>query len=132
MGEKDKERPLDRYCRLKNDISQWYDELKPFHFTDEEIKVLEKYYLPRHGVPATQEDLMMVCLEPGIANFTLKDANGARKIVAKKKMNEIEGLKKKFIESCKNHKLGEYVWETTMGPQMGYSFDQLEALDSNV
>lgn len=119
MGERDKERPLERYCRIKNNINDWYQELVPYNFSEEEIHTLEKYYLPRYGVPATQEDLMLVCLEPNIANFSLKDANKARKIVAKKKMNEVDGLKKQFIDACKNKSLGEYVWETTMGPQMG-------------
>lgn len=56
MGERNKERPLDRYIRLKNNINEWYEELKYIGITEEEIKVLEKYYLPRSGVPAMQED----------------------------------------------------------------------------
>lgn len=119
MGEKDKERPLDRYVRLKNDMGAWYEEVRERGLSEEEIKVLEKYYLPRCGVPATQEDLMMVCMDRDIANFSLKDANGARKIVAKKKMDQIGALKEKFISQCEDENFGEYVWETTMGPQMG-------------
>ena len=64
---------------------------------------------------------MMVCLDPKIANFTLKEANAARKTVAKKHMEEIPILKEKFVSQCSNRNLGEYVWETTMGPQMGYA-----------
>ena len=50
--------------------------------TQEEIKILEPYYLPNFGVPASQEDLMLVCMDKQIAHFTLKEANAARKIVA--------------------------------------------------
>lgn len=122
MGEKDKERPLDRYVRLKNNIQEWYQEVRTRGLSENEIKVLERYYLPRKGVPALQEDLMLVCMDKDIAHFTLKEANNARKIVAKKKMDQIPELKKQFLDNCPNHNFGEYVWETTMGPQMGYSF----------
>ena len=122
MGEKGKERPLDRYSRLKKDINQWYKEVRDRGLTEEEIKILEPYYLPRFGVPALQEDLMEVCMDEKIGHFTLKEANAARKIVAKKHMEEIPVLHEKFISACPNKNFGEYIWETTMGPQMGYSF----------
>lgn len=122
MGEKDKERPLDRYVRLKNNIQEWYQEVRARGLSENEIKVLERYYLPRKGVPALQEDLMLVCMDKDIAHFTLKEANNARKVVAKKKMDQIPELKKQFLDNCPNYNFGEYVWETTMGPQMGYSF----------
>lgn len=128
MGEKGKERPLDRYCRLKNNINEWYTEVKKRGLCDEEIKTLEPYYLPRFGVPALQEDLMLICMDDNIAHFTLKEANAARKTVAKKHMEEIPALKEKFISQCPNRNFGEYVWETTMGPQMGYSFSLLHSL----
>lgn len=122
MGEKGKERPLDRYSRLKADIGQWYKEARDRGLSEEEIKILEPYYLPRFGVPALQEDLMEVCMDEKIGHFTLKEANAARKTVAKKHMEEIPALHDKFVEACPNKNFGEYVWETTMGPQMGYSF----------
>lgn len=128
MGEKGKERPLDRYCRIKEDINRWYDECKNYGLTSDEIKILEPYYLPNYGVPADQESLMLVCLDPNLAHFTLKEANQARKIVAKKHMDEIPILHEKFVSQCPNTRLGEYVWSTTMGPQMGYAFARPHAL----
>ena len=122
MGEKGKERPLERYVRLKNNFSAWYEEVESRGLTPHQIKVLERYYVPRFGVPALQEDLMKVCMDEDIAHFTLKEANEARKIVAKKKMDQIGTLKEKFISQCEDVNFGEYIWETTMGPQMGYSF----------
>ena len=62
---------------------------------------------------------MLVCMDKDIAHFSLKEANNARKIVAKKKMDQIPELKEQFLNNCPNHNFGEYVWETTMGPQMG-------------
>ena len=121
MGEKGKERPIDRYCRLKEDMSLWYKETKNAGLTQKEIEVLEPYYLPNFGVPCSQEDLMEVCLDENIAHFTLAEANAARKIVAKKQVNKVPDLKQKFISQCPSVKLGEYVWTTVMEPQMSYA-----------
>lgn len=40
----------------------------------------------------------------------------------KKLIKKVPQLKEKFISSCNNKNFGEYVWETTMMPQMSYSF----------
>lgn len=121
MGEKGKERPMDRYCRLKNDMQLWYREVRSRGLSEEEIKILEPYYLPNFGTPCSQEDLMEVCMDKNIAHFTLAEANMARKIVAKKQVKKVPELKEKFISQCPNRILGEYVWETVMEPQMSYA-----------
>ena len=121
MGEKGKERPMDRYCRLKNDMQLWYREVRSRGLSEEEIKILEPYYLPNFGTPCSQEDLMEVCMDKNIAHFTLAEANMARKIVAKKQVKKVPELKEKFISQCPNRVLGEYVWETVMEPQMSYA-----------
>lgn len=128
MGEKGEERPLDRYCRLKADMQQWYYECEDAGLTKEQIKTLEPYYLPNCGVPSSQEDMMEICMDTNIASFTLSEANTTRKIVAKKKMDKIPELHEKFVNACPTKKFGEYVWKTTMGPQMGYSFAKPHAL----
>ena len=91
MGEKGKERPLDRYVRLKNNIQEWYQEVRARGLSENEIKVLERYYLPRKGVPALQEDLMLVCMDKDIAHFTLKEANNAFKNVVLSRCKEEDG-----------------------------------------
>ena len=128
MGEKGKERPLDRYCRLKSDIQLWYDEVKEHGLNNDEIKILEPYYLPNFGTPCSQEDLMEVCMDKNIAHFTLAEANMARKIVAKKQVKKVPELREKFISQCPNRNFGEYVWETVMEPQMSYAFAKPHAL----
>lgn len=128
MGEKGKERPMDRYCRLKNDMQLWYREVRSRGLSEEEIKILEPYYLPNFGTPCSQEDLMEVCMDRNIAHFTLAEANMARKIVAKKQVKKVPELKEKFISQCPNRVLGEYVWETVMEPQMSYAFAKPHAL----
>lgn len=128
MGEPGEERPLDRYCRLKEDMRAWYMEARDAGLTEEQIKTLEPYYLPNCGVPSSQEDMMEICMDEKIANFSLSEANATRKIVAKKKMDQIPALHEKFVNACPTKRFGEYVWKTTMGPQMGYSFAKPHAL----
>ena len=126
VGERGQERPIDRYIRLRSNIKYWYDEVHQRGLTEDEIKLIEPYYLPSSGCPMTQEKLMLICI--GVANFSLKDAHGARKIVAKKQINKVSGLKQRFIDGCGSEKLANYVWDTCMAPQMSYSFAEPHAL----
>lgn len=127
-AEKGKERPMDRYIRMKNNIQEWYDECRERGLSEEEIKILEPYYLRVSGTPTTQESLMLLCMEPKLAHFTLGESNKARKICAKKKLSEIPALHEKFVSQCPNENLGEYVWETAILPQMSYAFAEPHAL----
>lgn len=126
VGEKGEERPIERYIRLRSNMSQWYEEVNRYGLTQEEIKKIEPFYLPTSGCPTTQEKLMLICMN--VANFSLKDANLARKIVAKKKVDKVPELKEKFITGCNSENLAEYVWKTCMAPQMSYSFAEPHAL----
>ena len=79
-GEKGAERPADRYARLKNDISQWYQEMDNYGLTKDEQTVLEKYMLTDYGAPSSQEVLMTILMDPDTCGFTLAESNAARKI----------------------------------------------------
>jgi DNA polymerase-3 subunit alpha len=127
-GEKGEERPIEKYVRFKNNIQLWYRECNQWGLTEEEIKILEPYYLPVSGVPTTQEKLMLLCMEPKLANFSLKESNAARKICAKKQLDKIPELKEKFISQCPRRELGEYVWHSAIEPQMSYAFAEPHAL----
>lgn len=128
MAEHGAEQPMDRYLRLKNNISLWYDEMGRLGLSKSEIAILEPHYLPVFGTPNTQEDMMETLMNPKITNFDLVLANKARKIVAKKKMNEVSGFEKLFYE--KGREVGNreiflrYIWNTTIKPQLGYSFSR--------
>ena len=122
------ERPFDRYVRFKKDISLWYKEMDDFGLTKEEQKILEPYYKRDHGVPASQEQLMLMVMDPKISHFTLAESNQCRKVLAKKKVKEIPIIQEKFLSQCPSKKLGEYAWKTMMKPQMSYSFSEVHAL----
>ena len=122
------EQPIDKYVRYKNNINLWYDEMKKYGLTEEEMKVLEPHFLKSYGVPPSQEQLMTMLMDENICHFSLKDANAARKIVGKKQMNKIPSLHQQVLDQAASPALGKYVWECGLGPQMGYSFSVIHAL----
>lgn len=121
-SEKGQEQPIDKYVRFKNDISQWYAEMDAAGLTKQEQKSLEPYFLSSHGVPPSQEQMMKMLMDEDLCNFTLAEANMARKIVGKKQVSKIPELKEKVLTSAKSPQLGEYIWSCGIGPQVGYSF----------
>lgn len=132
MGEPGKETPLEKYIRFKENIQLWYDEMDEYGLTKEEQKVLEKYLLPVYGVANTQEDIMEMVMEEKIANFNVKEANKLRKGIAKKKAAVIQEAKelfyKKGLENGARKELLDYVWDTQITPQLGYSFSRNHTL----
>ena len=122
------EPPMNKYIRFKNNINLWYEEMKRYGLTDKEIKTLEPYFKSSYGVPPSQEQLMRMLMDKDICNFSLKDANAARKIVGKKQMAKIPALREQVLNTAKSPALGKYVWTCGIGPQMGYSFSIIHAL----
>ena len=67
-------------------------------------------------------------MDKNICNFSLKEANAARKIVGKKQMAKIPELHQKILDTASSPYLGKYIWKCGVGPQMGYSFSIIHAL----
>lgn len=121
--------PVDKFLAYKQDRSLWYKELDQYGVTNpNEIKALEKVLNYCYGCPSMQEDVMELCMEPKIAGFSLADADKARKIIAKKKSEDVAGLKEKFYNSVESHgnsiNVANYVWEQCIKPQLAYSFSR--------
>ena len=127
-AEKGEETPMEKYIRFKNNIQLWFKEMDDAGLTKHEQEVLKPYFLKSHGVPPSQEQLMMMLMDEDICGFTLAEANMARKIVGKKQMSKIPELKEKVLTQATSPRLGEYVWRCGIGPQMGYSFSIIHAL----
>lgn len=127
-AEKGEETPMEKYIRFKNNINLWYQEMKEFGLTEQEVEVLKPYFLKSHGVPPSQEQLMQMLMDENICHFSLAEANAARKIVGKKQISKIPELQKKVLEQAASPCLGHYVWKCGVGPQMGYSFSIIHAL----
>lgn len=122
MAERGTESPIDKYARFKNNIQEWYQEMRNYNLTPRQVKVLEKYYKKSYGTPPLQEDLMLILMDAEIAGFTLAEANDARKIVAKKQMSRIPELKEKMYSKMESRTFANYVWDSAIAPQLGYAF----------
>ncbi len=120
------EQPIDRYVRFRNNINEWYEEMDNLGLTKEEQEVLKKYLVQSNGVSGSQETLMLLVMDPQIAHFTLGEANGFRKAIAKKKPKDIQANKEKFFNYGKELGVREvfshYVWDKMVEPQVGYAF----------
>lgn len=127
-SEQGAETPMEKYIRFKNNIKLWYNEMDRYGLTKKEQKTLEPYFLSSYGVPPSQEQLMTMLMDKDICDFSLKEANAARKIVGKKQMNKIPELHQQILDKAKSNGLGQYVWDCGVGPQMGYSFSTIHAL----
>lgn len=127
-AEKGQESPMDKYIRYKNNINLWYQEMDNYGLTKEEQEYLKPYFESSYGVPPSQEQLMRMLMDEHLCNFSLKDANAARKIVGKKQMNKIPALKQQVLDQAASPCLGNYIWTCGVGPQMGYSFSIIHAL----
>ena len=118
------EQPIDRYVKFRKDITQWYKEMDEATLTQHEQEVLKKYLEPSYGVSGSQEVLMRILMDPEVTNFTLGEANAARKAIAKKITKKLLQLKTDFYEKGAKARpeFLNYVWKTCIEPQLGYSF----------
>ena len=119
MSEKGKESQQDRYARIKSQGIKVFDmEMKEHNLPDSMIKAMHKHCDKYYGCCAIQEQMMEILMDPEIAGFSLKEANDARKIVAKKQMSRIPELKNKVYDVM-DRRLADYIWEVAVAPQLG-------------
>lgn len=127
------EQPLDKYARYKHDINEWYKDMNDYGLTEQEIAILEPLLLHDSGVCGTQESMMSLVMDKGIANFDVPQANFIRKIVAKKQMKKIPEVLDLFYK--KGEEVGarkvflDYIWKEQISMQLGYSFCLAHSLE---
>lgn len=123
------EQPIDRFVRYKNDMDEWYQEMKDFGLNEEEIEIMKEHLEVHKGVNATQEISMAMSADPRISNFNILEQNKLRKTIAKPKGAALEEVKNLFYEKGKKQGarkvLLDYVWEVQFYMQFSYSFSQL-------
>lgn len=123
--------PSETFTKYKNNIDLWYDEMRRYGLSDEEVKIMEKHLLANSGVCESQEGIMMISMDEHISNFSVKEANKLRKTIAKKKLAEIDSMHDMFMQ--KGHEAGasdnllNYVWNVQVKRQLGYSFSVLHS-----
>lgn len=127
LSSEDGEQPMDTFVRFKADISLWYKEMRDFGLSEDEIKVMEEHLLALKGVCDTQEALMTISMDKRISSFSMSEADGLRKILAKKLTKEIAGARQHFIEKGLEQGTREvflrYVWDVQFKRLMKYSFN---------
>lgn len=123
------EQPVDKFLRYKQDRSLWDKELAEYGVTKpNELTALKEELDYCYGVPSTQEDVMQTLMRPEISKFSLADADGARKIIAKKKKDQVAGLHDKFYKAVETQgnsiNIANYLWNECIKPQLAYSFSK--------
>ena len=117
------EQPMDEYVKHKENINSWYEEMQKYNLKDDEVKILETHLLQDYGVSAEQESVMEMTMDEHISGFNVKEANGLRKAIAKKKPKLLEETKELFYK--KGQELGtrkellDYVWNVQFKRQFG-------------
>ena len=127
MSERGKESQQDRYARIQKQGLQAFDqEMRREGLSDEIIAKFHKHCDKYYGCCAIQEQMMEMLMD--MANFTLADANAARKIVAKKQMSKIPELREKVYAQFDDVRTANYFWENAVAPQLGYAFSKNHSL----
>ena len=128
MAEEGKERPLDKYVRFKANPTLWYYEMEKTGLVKKDYLALERHLKKSNGVCISQEAIMWSLMDEDICGFSLKEANAARKVISKKKMDKLAALKEQVYEKATSEAMGKYVWEYIVLPSAGYGFSDLHAL----
>ena len=127
MSEKGTESQQDRYIRIKQQgLDVFEKEMVQHGVPDEMRKILHESCDRYYGCCAIQEQMMMLLMD--CANFTLGEANSARKVVAKKQMDKIPALREQVLGRFENETVGKYFWDIAVAPQLGYAFSMNHSL----
>ena len=130
--EKGAEQPLDMWNRYRQDINQWYQEMRFYGLSEDEINWLANYPDITQGIAESQECLMKLVQEERLGGNNLNFADKCRKGLAKKdgplfKQCEEEFFKKAEEKNC-SQKLVHYVWDVLLRVQRNYSFNKSHTL----
>src|SRR5690606_27154094 len=89
MAEDGAEQPIDKFVRHKENIQEWYNEMKEYNLTENEVEILKEHLGKVFGVSSSQEEMMLLLMDSRICNFSIVEANTARRVVGKKEMERI-------------------------------------------
>lgn len=130
--EKGGETPLEMWAKYRKNINLWYDEMREYGLSEEEINWLANHSAITDGIAESQESMMQLVQEVRLGGNTLTFADTARKAIAKKVGKLFEECEKQFFENAKqkhcSDKLVHYVWDVLLKVQRGYSFNKSHTL----
>lgn len=126
------ETPLEKYKRFRDDIKEWYGEMKEWGLTEEEMKWTEKYALKNFGFLPNQENFMSILQDEKVGGFDLLFCDRVRKSIAKKNTKGFLECEEEYYKVMKENNLSEklckYVWEVLIGASKGYGFNTSHTL----
>src|SRR5699024_1777246 len=59
----DGEQPVDKFVRYKNNINEWYEDMRKYGLNKEQVKLMERHLLSRTGITDTQEIIMEIIMD---------------------------------------------------------------------
>lgn len=118
---------LDKFCRYKADHKEFERDTAKYHLTEQDKIALGEYLNSTYGIGISQEQMMRVLMDTRICGFSLKEANAARRVISKKKMDKIPALKEQIFATAKHEGLAQYIWDFVVGPGTGYAFSDIHS-----
>lgn len=127
VPEKGHKSPAEEYLEYKLNPQKLRDEVYSLNGTDKEKEILYEYLKKYNGVLESQENMMQITMIPEFTNFSFSDASKLRKIVAKKKLKEVDSFREYFLKTGLENGCSEdilkYIWDVQIKRQLGYSFN---------
>lgn len=124
----DGEQPVDKFVRYKNNIDEWYKDMKEYGLNPSEITLMENHLLERTGICDTQEGIMLLVMDKKIGNSNLAFANKYRKAIAKKNEKAIEEcediFRKNIVDNGHQLEFANYIINEQIGLSRKYSFSR--------
>ncbi len=122
----DGEQPMDKYVRYRKDINEWYADMTEYGIDDSEQEIFKRLLSKYNGVLISQEQMMIILMDKEVCNFTLKEADKARKAVAKKNPQALaeteERLYTKGAECGRSKAFLDYLWNVQIEMSKSYAF----------
>lgn len=122
----DGEQPMDKYVRYRKDINEWYADMTEYGIDDSEQEIFKRLLSKYNGVLISQEQMMIILMDKEVCNFTLKEADKARKAVAKKNPQALaeteERLYAKGAECGRSKAFLDYLWNVQIEMSKSYAF----------
>ena len=121
------EQPMDMYVRYRKNINEWYQDMTNYGILAEEQNIFKELLGNYCGMMISQSTMMSVLMDKRVCNFTLKEADNARKAVSKKNQKALieteEALYAKGYACGRSKAFLDYLWKVQIEMSKTYAFD---------
>ena len=121
------EQPMDMYVRYRKNINEWYQDMTTYGIPQNEQDILKELLGNYCGMMIAQSTMMSVLMDDRVCGFTLKEADKARKAVAKKNPKALveteQNLYTKGQQCGRTKAFLDYLWNVQIEMSKSYAFD---------